>query len=92
MPPMPCGYVKEHWLWEANEQCPSVELSQGRQEVYFHTDPVLESCGTAGVRGDTGERKHPNIVHRYQPIHLVQDVLTMQGWNQRPCTIMARPW
>lgn len=54
MPPMPCGYVKEHWLWEANEQCPSVELSQGRQEVYFHTDPVLESCGTAGVRGDTG--------------------------------------
>ncbi|KAM3919880.1 SPRY domain-containing SOCS box protein 3-like [Leptodactylus fuscus] len=53
-PPMPCGYVKENWLWQANEQCPSVQLSPGRQEVYFHTDPVLESCGTAGVRGDTG--------------------------------------
>ncbi|KAG9475859.1 hypothetical protein GDO78_003973 [Eleutherodactylus coqui] len=54
MLPMPHGYVKENWLWEANDQCPSVELSHDRQEVYFHTDPVLESCGTAGVRGDTG--------------------------------------
>ncbi|XP_075694019.1 SPRY domain-containing SOCS box protein 3-like isoform X1 [Rhinoderma darwinii] len=54
MPPIPCGYVKEPWLWEANDQCPSVELSHGRQEVYFHTDPVMESSGTAGVRGDTG--------------------------------------
>ncbi|KAG8564643.1 hypothetical protein GDO81_016537 [Engystomops pustulosus] len=54
MPPMPRGYVKENWLWEANEQWPSVALSHDRKEVYFHTDPILESCGTAGVRADTG--------------------------------------
>ncbi|XP_077142971.1 SPRY domain-containing SOCS box protein 3-like [Ranitomeya variabilis] len=54
MPPMPCGFVKENWLWDANDLCPSVELSHGRKEVYFHTDPVSESGGTAGVRGDAG--------------------------------------
>ncbi|XP_063802176.1 SPRY domain-containing SOCS box protein 3-like [Pseudophryne corroboree] len=53
-PPMPCGYVKESWVWEANDQSPMAELSQCQREVYFHTDPALESCGTAAVRGDTG--------------------------------------
>ncbi|XP_077317654.1 SPRY domain-containing SOCS box protein 3-like [Lithobates pipiens] len=53
-PPMPRGYVKENWLWEMNGQTSWAELSESHQEVYFHTDPILESSGTAGVRGDTG--------------------------------------
>ncbi|XP_075044294.1 SPRY domain-containing SOCS box protein 3-like [Mixophyes fleayi] len=53
-PPMPCGYVQESWVWQENGQAPMAELSQSQREVYFHTDPVLGSCGTAAVRGDTG--------------------------------------
>ncbi|KAM4018742.1 SPRY domain-containing SOCS box protein 3-like isoform 2-T2 [Anomaloglossus baeobatrachus] len=54
MPPMPCGFVKKNWLWDANDLCPAVELSPDRSEVYFHTDPVSESVGTAAVRGEAG--------------------------------------
>ncbi|XP_068115556.1 SPRY domain-containing SOCS box protein 3-like [Hyperolius riggenbachi] len=52
--PIPRGYVRESWLWESNGPTSLAELSECRREVYFHTDPVLESCGTAGVRGNTG--------------------------------------
>ncbi|KAM4720672.1 SPRY domain-containing SOCS box protein 3-like [Rhinophrynus dorsalis] len=53
-PPIPSGYVTGNWAWDANGRSPDAELSPCQRAVFFHTDPVLESCGTAGVRGNTG--------------------------------------
>uniref|UniRef100_A0A8C5QNA6 B30.2/SPRY domain-containing protein n=1 Tax=Leptobrachium leishanense TaxID=445787 RepID=A0A8C5QNA6_9ANUR len=55
-PPLPGGYVEEKWVWDGDGVTPGTELSPCGRDVYFHTDPVLESCGTAGVRGTTVER------------------------------------
>ncbi|XP_053305269.1 SPRY domain-containing SOCS box protein 3-like isoform X2 [Spea bombifrons] len=51
---MPRGYVEEKWVWDKHGRSLATELSMCQRAVYFHTDPVLESCGTAGVRGSTG--------------------------------------
>ncbi|KAE8606449.1 hypothetical protein XENTR_v10010739 [Xenopus tropicalis] len=52
--PMPRTCVPRRWVWDAHCQTPGTELSPCHRVVYFHTDPVLESCGTAGMRGSTG--------------------------------------
>ncbi|XP_015194051.2 SPRY domain-containing SOCS box protein 3 isoform X1 [Lepisosteus oculatus] len=48
------GHVGEHWEWDMDAKSPAARLSPCRRAVYFHTDPVLESEGTAGVRGTKG--------------------------------------
>ncbi|CAH2325943.1 SPRY domain-containing SOCS box 3-like [Pelobates cultripes] len=53
-PPLLQGFVEETWTWSSDGLSSDTELSPCRRDVYFHTDPVLESCGTAGVRGSTG--------------------------------------
>ncbi|OCT83733.1 SPRY domain-containing SOCS box protein 3 [Xenopus laevis] len=52
--PMPRTCVPRRWVWDANCLTPGTELSPCHRGVYFHTDPVLESHGTAGMRGTTG--------------------------------------
>ncbi|KAM8939160.1 SPRY domain-containing SOCS box protein 3-like [Pelodytes ibericus] len=54
VPPLHGGYVEEDWVWDGNGQSLAAELSPCQRAVYFHTDPVLESGGTAGIRGNTG--------------------------------------
>ncbi|XP_035252468.1 SPRY domain-containing SOCS box protein 3 isoform X1 [Anguilla anguilla] len=44
----------EHWEWDASSKSPAAQLSPCRQAVYFHTNMLLESEGTAGVRGTKG--------------------------------------
>ncbi|KAJ8344201.1 hypothetical protein SKAU_G00315300 [Synaphobranchus kaupii] len=44
----------EHWEWDASSKSPAAQLSPCRQAVYFHTNVLLESEGTAGVRGTKG--------------------------------------
>ncbi|KAM4617648.1 SPRY domain-containing SOCS box protein 3-like isoform 2-T2 [Discoglossus pictus] len=51
---MPVGFVESSWVWDVKGQSPAVDLSPCQRAVYFHTDPVLGSTGTAGVRGNTG--------------------------------------
>ncbi|XP_043938551.1 SPRY domain-containing SOCS box protein 3 [Protopterus annectens] len=48
------GYTEEHWKWDADTKSPAAQLSSCQQVVCFHTDPVTESEGTAGVRGTKG--------------------------------------
>ncbi|XP_048463328.1 SPRY domain-containing SOCS box protein 3 isoform X2 [Rhincodon typus] len=47
-------FVVECWVWDVNAKSPAVQLSPCRRAVYFHIDPVLQSEGTAGVRGTKG--------------------------------------
>ncbi|XP_051885349.1 SPRY domain-containing SOCS box protein 3 isoform X2 [Pristis pectinata] len=48
------GFVEEHWVWDVNAKSPAVQLSPCQRAVYFHIDPILQSEGTAGVRGTKG--------------------------------------
>ncbi|XP_043561442.1 SPRY domain-containing SOCS box protein 3 isoform X1 [Chiloscyllium plagiosum] len=48
------NFVVECWEWDVNAKSPAVQLSPCRRAVYFHIDPVLQSEGTAGVRGTKG--------------------------------------
>ncbi|KAL2088768.1 hypothetical protein ACEWY4_015667 [Coilia grayii] len=48
------GHTWEPWNWDAKAKSNSVELSPCQQAVYFHTNMLLESEGSAGVRGTKG--------------------------------------
>ncbi|XP_069479310.1 SPRY domain-containing SOCS box protein 3-like [Ambystoma mexicanum] len=52
--PVTAGYMEEPWVWDINTKSPAAELSSCQQAVYFHIDPIVESQGTAGVRGTKG--------------------------------------
>lgn len=51
---LPGCHSWEHWEWDASSKSPAAQLSPCRQAVYFHTNVLLESEGTAGVRGTKG--------------------------------------
>lgn len=44
----------ESWEWDTEGKSPDACLSSCHQSVYFHISPLLESQGTAGVRGTRG--------------------------------------
>ncbi|XP_062404538.1 SPRY domain-containing SOCS box protein 3 [Sardina pilchardus] len=48
------GHTWEHWHWDAEAKSTAVQLSACQQAVYFHTNMLLESEGSAGVRGTKG--------------------------------------
>ncbi|XP_063043993.1 SPRY domain-containing SOCS box protein 3 [Engraulis encrasicolus] len=48
------GHTWEAWNWDAAAKSNAVELSSCQQAVYFHTNTLLESEGSAGVRGTKG--------------------------------------
>lgn len=48
------GFVEENWVWDVHAKSPAVQLSPCRRAVYFHIDPIVQSEGTAGVRGTKG--------------------------------------
>ncbi|KTF81312.1 hypothetical protein cypCar_00021065, partial [Cyprinus carpio] len=48
------GHTWESWDWDPDSKSPDAHLSLCRQAVYFHVSPVLDSQGTAGVRGTKG--------------------------------------
>ncbi|XP_076143777.1 SPRY domain-containing SOCS box protein 3 [Alosa pseudoharengus] len=48
------GHTWEHWHWDAEAKSTAVQLSPCQQAVYFHTNMLLESEGSAGVRGTKG--------------------------------------
>ncbi|XP_030650356.1 SPRY domain-containing SOCS box protein 3 [Chanos chanos] len=56
MPTAAClqGHAWENWEWDSEGKSPDALLSPCRQAVYFHINPLLESQGTAGVRGTKG--------------------------------------
>lgn len=49
------GHTWETWEWDPDSKSPDAHLSLCRQAVYFHVSPLLDSQGTAGVRGSKGE-------------------------------------
>ncbi len=49
------GHTWESWEWDPDSKSPDAHLSRCRQDVYFHISPLLDSQGTAGVRGTKGE-------------------------------------
>ncbi|MBN3303736.1 SPSB3 protein, partial [Amia calva] len=54
-PPRHGRHVEEDsWTWDSEAKSPAAVLSSSQKAVYFHVDPVLESEGTAGVRGTKG--------------------------------------
>ncbi|XP_016386204.1 SPRY domain-containing SOCS box protein 3-like isoform X2 [Sinocyclocheilus rhinocerous] len=48
------GHTWENWEWDPDSKSPDAHLSLCRQAVYFHISPLLDSQGTAGVRGTNG--------------------------------------
>ncbi|XP_052009194.1 SPRY domain-containing SOCS box protein 3 isoform X3 [Xyrauchen texanus] len=48
------GHSWENWEWDPDTKSPDAQMSPCRQAVYFHTGPLLDSQGTAGVRGTKG--------------------------------------
>ncbi|XP_057187688.1 SPRY domain-containing SOCS box protein 3 isoform X2 [Triplophysa rosa] len=47
-------HIWESWKWDSHSKSPDAQLSPCRQSVYFHVSPLLDSQGTAGVRGTKG--------------------------------------
>ncbi|XP_046568344.1 SPRY domain-containing SOCS box protein 3-like [Haliotis rubra] len=47
-------YLNDNWVWDYHTKPPEVLLSSDLEDAYFHTDPVDQSTGTAGVRGNKG--------------------------------------
>ncbi|XP_063445958.1 SPRY domain-containing SOCS box protein 3-like isoform X1 [Mytilus trossulus] len=47
-------YNPDNWVWDQLNKSPEVLLSTDQENVYFYTDPVYQSTGTAGVRGTKG--------------------------------------
>lgn len=41
----------EQWVWSSEDKSPSVYLCLNNKVACFYIDPVIESTGTAGVRG-----------------------------------------
>ena len=41
-------YNVDDWVWDQSNKSPEVELSSDKESVYFYTDPVHQSTGTAG--------------------------------------------
>ena len=41
----------EQWVWSSEDKSPSVYLCLNDKVACFYIDPVIESTGTAGVRG-----------------------------------------
>ena len=41
-------FYQDNWVWDSSTKGEHVMLSPDRRAAYFHTDPVLESTGTAG--------------------------------------------
>ncbi|XP_028812084.1 SPRY domain-containing SOCS box protein 3 [Denticeps clupeoides] len=48
------GHAWEQWHWDTKDKSPAAKLSPCQQAVYFHTNLLLESEGSAGVRGTKG--------------------------------------
>ncbi|XP_056317831.1 SPRY domain-containing SOCS box protein 3 isoform X1 [Danio aesculapii] len=48
------GHCQESWEWDPDSKSPDAHVSVCRQAVYFHISPLLDSQGTAGVRGTKG--------------------------------------
>jgi len=48
-------HTRDSWEWDPDSKSPDAHLSRCRQAVYFHVSPLLDSQGTAGVRGSKGE-------------------------------------
>ncbi|EDV27861.1 uncharacterized protein TRIADDRAFT_63704 [Trichoplax adhaerens] len=44
----------DNWTWNIDDKSPDVELCSRREGAYFYTDPVIDSTGTAAVRGSKG--------------------------------------
>ena len=42
-------YNVDDWVWDQSNKSPEVELSSDKESVYFYTDPVHQSTGTAGI-------------------------------------------
>lgn len=49
------GHTWEHWHWDVEGKSTAVQLSSCQQAVYFHTNMLMESEGSAGVRGTKGK-------------------------------------
>ncbi|XP_056089789.1 SPRY domain-containing SOCS box protein 3 isoform X3 [Rhinichthys klamathensis goyatoka] len=47
-------HTRDSWEWDPDSKSPDAHLSLCRQAVYFHVSPLLDSQGTAGVRGSKG--------------------------------------
>jgi SPRY domain-containing SOCS box protein 3 len=47
-------FVSDDWTWSSEFKSPEAILSSDKTSAYFHVDPLLESFGTAGVRGKKG--------------------------------------
>lgn len=41
-------YNPDNWVWDQLNKSPEVLLSTDQENVYFYTDPVYQSTGTAG--------------------------------------------
>jgi len=41
-------FYQDNWVWDSSTKGKHVMLSSNSRAAYFHTDPVLESTGTAG--------------------------------------------
>ncbi|XP_066509709.1 SPRY domain-containing SOCS box protein 3-like [Hoplias malabaricus] len=52
------GHTWETWEWDTKGKSPDAFLSPCGQAVYFHISPLLESHGTAGVRGSFSYGEH----------------------------------
>ncbi|XP_053472436.1 SPRY domain-containing SOCS box protein 3 isoform X3 [Ictalurus furcatus] len=50
--PIPRGHICQSWKWDTVSKSPDACVSQCGQAVYFHISPLLESEGTAAVRGN----------------------------------------
>lgn len=55
------GHTWEHWHWDAGAKSASAQLSPCQQLVYFHTNALLESEGSAGIRGTKGEVTYAHL-------------------------------
>ena len=47
--PLSSDFSEEDWIWDQSNCSPEIRLSQDTQAAYFHINPFLESCGTAGI-------------------------------------------
>ncbi|XP_041363839.1 SPRY domain-containing SOCS box protein 3-like [Gigantopelta aegis] len=48
------NFLPDNWVWDTECKPREVTLSADQTEAYFFIDPVTESIGTAGVRGNRG--------------------------------------
>jgi len=84
-------YTPDLWCWD-KVTCPDdVTLSKNSLEAYFFTDPVMQSTGTAAVRGDRGfsDGQHYWEVKFLEPL---RGTSVMVGVGTRKAAVMAKMW